>query len=79
MTVLRFFASAREAAGTSSVTIDAHSVQEALGKAVELFGPDLAKIIAGSRVWINGEPAKLTDEVTEQDELAVLPPVSGGT
>lgn len=78
MAVLRLFAGAREAAGTSSVKIDALSVQEVLDKAGELYGSDLAKIIAGSKVWLNGEQASFSDEVTDRDEVAVLPPVSGG-
>jgi molybdopterin converting factor small subunit len=29
-------------------------------------------------VWCNGEPAVDADPVTANDEVAVLPPVSGG-
>lgn len=30
------------------------------------------------RVWVNGEPATDDTPVTAADEVAVLPPVSGG-
>ncbi|MFP5489064.1 MAG: MoaD/ThiS family protein [Acidimicrobiia bacterium] len=30
------------------------------------------------RIWVNGEPAGPDDPVGTADELAVLPPVSGG-
>jgi molybdopterin converting factor small subunit len=29
-------------------------------------------------VWVNGEPASPNDPVRDDDEVAVLPPVSGG-
>ncbi len=43
-------------------------------------GPDLAAVLAVSRVWINGqEPVRGRDtEVRAGDEVAILPPVSGG-
>ena len=31
------------------------------------------------RIWVNGNPAEPTDSVTAQDEIALLPPVSGGS
>lgn len=42
------------------------------------YGDRFAEVLAGSRVWLNGEPASLTAPVTDRDEVAVLPPVSGG-
>jgi len=30
------------------------------------------------RVWVNGEPVEADSPVGDADELAVLPPVSGG-
>jgi hypothetical protein len=29
-------------------------------------------------VWVNGEPAQLTQRLGPQDEVAGLPPISGG-
>jgi molybdopterin converting factor small subunit len=29
-------------------------------------------------VWVNGEPAEPTQAIDDGDEVAVLPPVSGG-
>ncbi|MGH9129272.1 MAG: MoaD/ThiS family protein [Acidimicrobiales bacterium] len=78
MTVLRLFAAAREAAGTASADIDASTVEAVLAQAVALYGDRFAKVLAGSRVWVNGEPADPGRPVGEADEVAVLPPVSGG-
>ena len=78
MAVLRLFASAREAAGTERVVIDAATVGDVLTEARARFGDRFGAVLARSRVWVNGDPAELGDAVGEGDEVAVLPPVSGG-
>jgi MoaD family protein len=75
---LRLFASAREAAGTDRVVIDAATVGEVLNDARARFGEHFAAVLASSRVWLNGEPATDDVAVRDTDEVAVLPPVSGG-
>jgi molybdopterin converting factor small subunit len=35
-------------------------------------------VLEVSRVWLNGEPADAGAVVRHDDEVAVLPPVSGG-
>jgi sulfur-carrier protein len=75
---LLLFAGARDAAGCRSVDIAATSVGDVLDQAVERFGERFAAILAHSKVWVDGEPAERTDPVTDQSEVAVLPPVSGG-
>jgi molybdopterin converting factor small subunit len=76
--VLRLFASAREAAGTSRATIDAATVGEVLDEARRTYGDRFGAVLDRSKVWRNGEPAALDDLVGDADEVAVLPPVSGG-
>lgn len=78
MAVLRLFASAREAAGTDRATIDAATVGAVLDEARVRFGERFTAVLERSRVWRNGEPAEAGDAVGEGDEVAVLPPVSGG-
>lgn len=75
---LRLFAQAREAAGTSSVTISGATVADVLHSAVATYGPALSDVIAMSKVWVNGEEVPLSHPVGDNDEVAVLPPVSGG-
>ncbi|HEU5150029.1 MAG TPA: MoaD/ThiS family protein [Iamia sp.] len=79
MPVLRLFAAAREAAGTASVEVPGVTVDEVLAAARARFGPQLGAVIDASKVWRNGEPATGTDPVGPGDEVAVLPPVSGGS
>ncbi len=79
MATLRFFASAREAAGTDRAEIDGDTVGEVLALARSRFGPAFASVLDGSKVWVNGEPARGEDRLEPEDEVAVLPPVSGGS
>jgi molybdopterin converting factor small subunit len=72
------FASAREAAGVDRVMIAEDTVGGVLREARERFGPAFEAVLARSRVWRNGEPATDADAVADNDEVAVLPPVSGG-
>lgn len=78
MPTLRLFAAAREAAGTGRDTLAGSTVGEVLAVARERYGPRFAEVLAGSRVWVNGEPASEEQAVRREDEVAVLPPVSGG-
>ena len=78
MAKLRLFAQARESAGTGEASVDGASLGEVLDAAVERFGPHFAAVLATSAVWVNGDTANREDQVRDSDEVAVLPPVSGG-
>ena len=75
---LRLFASAREAAGVAEADFEGKDVEQVLAAAVGRFGPAFAQVLAASRVWVNGAPAEASTPVDGGDEVAVLPPVSGG-
>jgi len=79
MAKLRLFANLREIAGTARVEIKAPTVGAVIDEATERFGADFKRGVVTSRVWVNGEEAALGDEVTERDEVVLLPPVSGGS
>jgi molybdopterin synthase sulfur carrier subunit len=76
--VLRLFAAAREAAGTAQEVVAGATVAEVLAAARALHGEGFAAVVARSRVWVNGEPATEHSPVEDHDEVAILPPVSGG-
>jgi molybdopterin converting factor small subunit len=78
MATLRLFASIREAAGTGTADIDAPTVGAVIDAASELYGPGFTALLGTCRIWLNGEPADRSDVVGAGDEVAVLPPVSGG-
>lgn len=75
---VRFFAQAREAAGSGTLQFSGATVDEVLNAAVAQCGSELARVIATSKVWVNGEEVPRSHAVTDKDEVAVLPPVSGG-
>ena len=78
MATLRLFAAAREAAGTGRVDLDGATVGAVLDEAEARFGANFTAVLGTSRVWVNGEPAGREQSVLPTDEVAVLPPVSGG-
>ena len=75
---LRLFARAREIAGTGATDVAGDTVDEVVAEAVRRFGPDFAELLASCRIWLNGEAVSGSTAVTDKDEVAVLPPVSGG-
>ncbi|MGI9666697.1 MAG: MoaD/ThiS family protein [Acidimicrobiia bacterium] len=78
MATLRLFANLRESAGTDSVQIDASTVQELLDTASDEFGESFASGLGAAGVWVNGTTASASTAIDSSDEVAVIPPVSGG-
>jgi molybdopterin synthase sulfur carrier subunit len=79
LAILRLFAAAREAAGTGRDEVDGATVGEVLQAASVRYGEGFAAVLAGGRVWLNGSPTDDGALVGDADEVAVLPPVSGGS
>ncbi len=75
---VRVFASLRELAGSSSVEVDAHDVAGVLAAMSERFGPAFDRIMAAGSVVVNGERTAGNRAIGPADEVALLPPVSGG-
>ncbi len=75
---VRFFAAAREAAGCSSAVVPGATVADVLAAAVAQYGDTFAAVLRTSKVWVNGEESDVARNVGDDDEVAVLPPVSGG-
>lgn len=78
LAVVRLFAGARDAAGTGRDEISGATVAAVLQSARVRYGPSFAEVLEHCQVWRNGEPCEPGDAVTATDEVAVLPPVSGG-
>jgi molybdopterin converting factor small subunit len=76
--IVRLFASAREAAGTGRDVLPGTTVAEVLHAAAVRYGHGFAAVLETCRVWVNGDEAAADQALTEADEVAILPPVSGG-
>jgi len=79
MTVkVRLFAALRELAGASHVEATGRTAGE-IGDALSaVHGERFAAIAAVSSFVVNGERAERGTPVADGDEVAILPPVSGG-
>jgi sulfur-carrier protein len=78
MAIVRLFAAAREAAGTGRDELPGVTVGDVLTEASRRYGQRFADVLSTCKIWVNGEPADSGDVIGSNDELAVLPPVSGG-
>ena len=78
MATLRLFAHVREAAGTGRDEVPGDTVEQVLAAAADRYGEAFAEQLQICRVWLNGEPVTGAEPVADGDEVAVLPPVSGG-
>ncbi len=79
MARVRLFAAARDAAGTGSDVIAGDTVAEVLRAAEDRYGPRFTEVLGTCRVWVNGNDVAPDTALGPDDEVAVLPPVSGGT
>jgi molybdopterin converting factor small subunit len=74
-----YFAQARDVAGRASDDVPGATVAEVLEHVIGRCGPAFEDVLSTSRVWVNGEPAEKQRVVGALDEVAILPPVSGGS
>jgi len=79
---VRLFAALRELAGASELAVSGRSVGAVVDAVIAAVPPDhaerFAQITAVSSFVVNGERATREVAVAEGDEVAILPPVSGG-
>lgn len=73
-----FLGPARDASGVARDDVDGDTLGEVVGACVARYGEPLADVLRVSRVWLNGEAVDSSTPVSAQDEVAIVPPVSGG-
>ena len=79
MTVrVRLFAALRELAGTSRAEVGGRTVGDVADALSAIHGERFARIVEVSSFVVNGERATRATVVADDDEVAILPPVSGG-
>lgn len=75
---VRLFAALREIAGASILDLDADDVSSLLDQLSQEFGPEFDRIMASGAVVVDGEAVGKDRALSPDDEVALLPPVSGG-
>lgn len=78
MARLRLFAGLRDIAGVGSTDVEGGTVEEVLAEAGRRYGQAFERGLRNARVWVNGEEADPAQHVSADDEVALIPPVSGG-
>ena len=79
MATVLFFGPARDAAGARSAIVDGASVGDVVAATAARYGERRWRTSSPTcRVWLNGDPVTPDTPVAADDEVAVLPPVSGG-
>jgi molybdopterin converting factor small subunit len=66
------------AADASRVHIAGRTVAEVLRVAEAQFGRPFVDVVAESRTWVNGEPARRDTQIADADEISIIPPISSG-
>jgi molybdopterin synthase sulfur carrier subunit len=82
---IKLFAGLRKLAGTKEVSITGACLGEVLSELVKRYPPLAAQLLDNGQIrphvilTLNGHPtADLEAAVTEQDQIAIFPPIAGG-
>lgn len=75
---VRLFAALRETAGTTTTTVDADTVGDALEVLSSRYGPGFARWVDVATALVDGHPADRAARLAPGAELVLLPPFSGG-
>jgi MoaD family protein len=78
MVKVRLFAALRELAAASQVEAEGRTAGEVVDVLSARYGDRFAQIAAVGSLVVNGDRATRATALADGDELAVLPPVSGG-
>jgi|TARA_B100001250_G_scaffold67781_1_gene54314 molybdopterin converting factor small subunit len=78
MAILRLFASVKQMAGTGSVILSGATVADVVEEASQRYGAEFSDMARNCRIWLNGNPTEINTPVNDDDEIALLPPISGG-
>ena len=75
---VRLFAALRELANAGEVEVGGRTVDDVATALGTSYGDRFAAIVDVSTFVVNGERADRSTPIAEGDEVAILPPVSGG-
>jgi molybdopterin converting factor small subunit len=78
MAYLRFFGPMRDVTGVSCAEFSGDSLADVVAQATARYGEQFTRLVAVSQIWVNGESAAAETSLALGDEVAIIPPVSGG-
>ncbi len=76
---VRLFAALRELAGDARVRASGDTVGEVISSLCDRYGERFAQVARVGSVVVDGERASADRPLTGTEDVALLPPVSGGT
>jgi MoaD family protein len=76
---VRLFAALRESAGSSWVEVEASDVGGVIDGLAARFGPEFERIANAGKAVVDGETVGRDRALAPGEEVALLPPVSGGS
>lgn len=78
MAVIRYFAAAAEAAGTTTETRDASDLDALKRDLVQAHGPHFERVLGRCAVLVNGVRTQASVPIDDSTLVDVLPPFAGG-
>ena len=75
---MRLFAALREIAGDRELDVDGATVEDVVTTLTDKFGERFGALIRSGSVVVNGERAPFDTALSGDEQVALLPPVSGG-
>lgn len=78
MARVRLYGPARDAFGAATLEVPASDVDELVAALGRAGAPAAVALLSRCRVWVNGDPAPPGLALAAADEVAIVPPVSGG-
>ena len=75
---MRLFAALREMAGEARLDVDGDTVDAVVATLTEKYGERFGEIARAGSAVVDGERAGFDRELSGDEEVALLPPVSGG-
>ena len=75
---VRLFAALRELAGASQADASGSTAGEVVAELAERFGERFGRIARAGSIVVDGERASVERVLEGGEEVAILPPVSGG-
>jgi molybdopterin converting factor small subunit len=73
-----FFAQMRDLTGVRNVVMRSKTIEALINEGGAIYGADFVCLATSCAIWVNGETVGRDWAISDDDEVAFLPPISGG-